>query len=217
MKQPFSSNRHIVLLKQTKILKGAVSSMSCGGNYNGGTVQGTGDCITSIVRNIVKAQHHAVEAEEDTCYTSCDRSVADLLADFEPNRRRLRYNTIPFMLYCKENCKPFIGSGFRRKHRKFHCVQSPVFRVKNFVKGSNHCVLLEILKPVYGDGEGGSSSSGGGGGSACCSIGVCESYGKFKNFKATGVCITVDLRCFCGITCLDPITPIRAQLPAEDC
>lgn len=192
--------------------------MSCGGNYqHGGSqgVQGTGDCITSIVRNIVKAQHHAVEAEEDTCYTSCDRSVDDLLADFEPNRRRLRYNTIPFMLYCKDNCKPFLGTGFKRKHRKFKCVESPIFRVKNFVKGSKHCVLLEILTPVYGGESGPAPSSGGG--SACCSVGVCNSYDSFKNFKATGVCITVDLRCFCGITCLDPVTPIRARIHDSDC
>src|SRR5699024_10547360 len=196
--------------------------MSCGGNYNSGgspSVQGTGDCIRDIVKNIVTAQHRAVEAEEDTCLTSCDRSVADLLSDFEPNRRRLRHNTIPFMLYCKDACKPFVGSGFTRKRGNFSCIESPVFRVKNFAKGSNYCVLLEILKPIYEPREGGSGPSDQGKpGSSCCSKGVCQHFpNKFENFKATGICITVDLRCFCGITCLDPITPERSTVRGGDC
>lgn len=188
--------------------------MSCGGNYHTETypsVKGTGDCITTIVRNIVKAQHRAVESEEDTCYTSCDRSIDDLLASFEPNRRRLRYNTIPFMLYCRHTCKPFVGTGFTRKHHKFHCVESPVFRVKNFVKGSAHCVLLEILKPIYKD-----SGHSGDKDSDCCGKTFCSKFGKFSNFKATGICITVDLRNFTGITCLDPVTPVRAHAHEHD-
>src|SRR5699024_7111709 len=116
---------------------------------------------------------------------------------------------------CQGNCKPFVGTGFTRKHIKFHCVESPVFRVKNFVKGSKHCALLEILKPIYS--ESSPAPKGGSGGSSCCSTGICQHYGEFKNFKATGVCITVDLRCFCGITCLDPITPVRARIHDRDC
>lgn len=30
-----------------------------------------------------------------------------------------------------------------------------------------------------------------------------------RNFRTTGVCITVDLNCFCAITCLDPIRPVN--------
>src|SRR5699024_5964219 len=182
------------------------------------------DCIRDIVKNIVTAQHRAVEAEEDTCLTSCDRSVADLLSDFEPNRRRLRHNTIPFMLYCKDACKPFVGSGFTRKRGKFSCIESPVFRVKNFAKGSNFCVLLEILKPIHktrggdGDGRGGDSAGHDSSSGSCCSKGICHHFPhKFENFKATGICITVDLRCFCGITCLDPITPERSTVRGGDC
>lgn len=196
--------------------------MSCGGNFRErddsfSPSRNSRDCITDIVRNIVKAQHRAVEAEEDTCFTSCDRSVADLLTDFEPNRRRLRFNTIPFMLYCKHTCKPFIGTGVIRKYdsssdrTEFKCIESPVFRVKNFVRGSDHCVLLEILKPVFYRTPGSGDSTGS---SSCCQKNACSffKYGDVRNFKATGICITVDLNCFCGITCLDPITPIRANL-----
>jgi len=195
--------------------------MSCGGSYGGGNYgstgvspsQTTGQCVTDVVRNIVKAQHRAVEAEEDTCLTSCDRSIMDLLDDFEPNRRRLRFNTIPFMLYCSETCKPFVGTGFIRRGGKFTCLESPVFRVKNFVRGSNHCALLEILTPVHGehDGDAGEGDFCEGEDSGCCASCVCKPYkqGRVENFRATGICITVDLRCFCGITCLDPINPLR--------
>lgn len=34
---------------------------------------------------------------------------------------------------------------------------------------------------------------------------------RIKNFRASGVCITVDLNCFCAITCLDPIRPLPAS------
>src|SRR5690625_5085399 len=151
--------------------------MSCGGSYGGGNYgstgvspsQTTGQCVTDVVRNIVKAQHRAVEAEEDTCLTSCERSIADLLTEFEPNRRRLRFNTIPFMLYCKDTCKPLIGSGLVRKRGKFVCVESPVFRVKNFVSGSNSCALLEILTPVYSRDNESGGGEGAEGNCSCCS------------------------------------------------
>lgn len=195
--------------------------MSCG-NFSPSGVQ-SGHCVADVVRRIVKAQHQAVEAEEDTCLTSCERSIEDLLTEFEPNRRRLRHNTIPFILYCKENCKPFIGSGvIRRSNRSpFKCIESPIFRVKNFVKGSDSCVLLEILKPVHtqpGQAPSSDGKSVGSGGSGCSepSCSGCGSVCGFfhghhiDQFQATGICITVDLNCFCGITCLDPITPLRA-------
>lgn len=197
--------------------------MSCGGSFREESYSCGRDsehCVTRIVKKIVKAQHRAVEAEEDTCFTSCDRSIADLLNDFEPNRRRLRFNTIPFILYCEGDCKPFIGSGIVRKHdsatgrSKFVCIESPVFRVKNFVEGNDHCAILEILKPVY------YSDANGDGAKSRCHKRVCDFFcpEDVRNFKATGICITVDLRCFCGITCLDPITPIRASLDErEEC
>lgn len=184
-----------------------------------------GHCVADVVKKIVKAQREAVRAGEDTCLTSCERSIEDLLNEFEPNRRRLRHNTIPFILYCKKSCKPFIGSGIIRSNsrRSFTCIESPVFRVKNFVRGSDHCAVLELLKPVrtnYGPGP--ASESGDSDGLDANKLLFSESeYGgcqvcdffrgkKINNFQATGICITVDLNCFCGITCLDPITPLQA-------
>lgn len=206
--------------------------MSCG-NFNDGHVSGrSGECISDVVRKIIKAQHRAVRAEEDTCLTSCDQSIDDLLSDFERNRRRLRHNTIPFILFCKESCKPFVGSGVIQDRRGrsdrhfFKCIESPIFRAKNFVNGDENCVRLELLKPVrdhHHVPRDASDVESKGGGShhhkhSCGCHSVCDFFDRHvEDFQATGVCITVDLRCFCAITCLDPITPLRARRRDEEC
>lgn len=178
------------------------------------------ECVRDVVRRIIRAQRRAVEEEEDTCFTSCDRSIDELISPFEENRERLRHNTIPFILFCRGNCKPFIGSGVRRRrHREsdrhfFECVESPIFRAKKFVNDGN-CVLLELLKPVEdrrhprheehrGEHEHHERHE---------RKTVCDFFPDhdIRNFRATGICITVDLNCFCGISCLEPITPLRAR------
>lgn len=181
---------------------------SCNNNSVGSTKPSKqGDCIVNIVKDIVKAQHRAVEAEEDSCFTGCDRSIADLLSPAEDNRDRFRHNTIPFILTCKGNCKPFVGSGVHRVRRGnrdfFDCVESPIVRAKSFVRGSDTCVRLELLVPV-GEGEHHDHHSNHGS--------VCDFIPKnTRNFRATGICITVDLNCFCGISCLSPITPLPVR------
>lgn len=183
-------------------------------------------CVKDVVRKIVDAQRKAMNEDSHSCATSCERSIDDLLS---PDRhfRPTRYSTIPFMLVCKDGCKNFVGSGFTsrrgdrdgRRHGHFRCVESPVFKVKGFKRGSDSCVNLELLEPVYwrgprsGEyddysedvaeahhyGEHGGHSSGS----------FCSAFGnrRIENFRYTGVCITVDLDCFCGISCLDPINP----------
>lgn len=181
------------------------------------------DCIRDIVKRIVNAQLEAAEEGTRGCVTSCEQSIEDLLSPCR-EKRPSRYTTIPIMLFCKENCKPFVGSGFvirnrdgsRRSH--FECLESPVFKVKSFVRGSNNCVRLELLLPVSGRRGGGSHKHEG---EQIEEIGhhdhhpkgsFCDQFGsrRIENFRETGLCITVDLNCFCGITCLDPITPVRA-------
>lgn len=189
--------------------------MSCNcsgsrGNFNGD------DCVKDVIRKIIRAQRRAVEAEEDTCFTSCDRSIEELLSPFEENRERLRHNTIPFILFCKGNCKPFVGAGVRREHSRrsereeFECFESPIFRAKSFVNGNEDCVRLELLVPVrhrrnHEHEEEHSHEH-------CKGQSVCDFIPeRTRNFRATGICITVNLDCFCGISCLDPITPLRAR------
>src|SRR5690625_3455167 len=104
-------------------------------------------CVKDTVRKIIKAQVRAVEKDTVTCITSCERSINDLLS---PDRdRRPRHTTIPFMLICKSSCKYFIGNGivkqFVNGDRFFECIQSPVFKARGFVNGSNNCVKLELL------------------------------------------------------------------------
>lgn len=178
------------------------------------------NCINDIVRRIVHAQREAADDGSKGCVTSCERSIEDLLSP-DRDRRPARHTTIPIMLYCRDSCKPFVGSGFVSKKRDgrrshFECIESPIFKVRGFVKGSGNCVRLELLLPVGGR-RGGEHHSHDSGpedrshhhhqqGS------FCDKFGQrpIENFRETGLCITVDLNCFCGITCLDPITPRRA-------
>ena len=195
--------------------------MGCN-SYRRGDVGGdfrSESCVTDVVRNIVRAQKKAVEAEENTCLTGCDRSINELLSPFEENRERIRHNTIPFMLFSKECGKPFTGVGVRQRHNKgsnhsfFECIESPVFRVKSFLDNSDSCVRLELLTPVSGpSGKQGPNQNPDADrhchdrhGSSLCNILPRHT----RNFRATGICITVDLHCFCGISCLDPITPLH--------
>src|SRR5690625_7870735 len=65
-------------------------------------------CVCSVVREIVDAQDE-VSNDGDCCSTGCDQSIRDLLS---PARGKDNdYNTIPFALYCKGSCGPFVGSG----------------------------------------------------------------------------------------------------------
>lgn len=179
------------------------------------------NCVKNTIKQIIDAQREAAGGPSHDCDTSCERSIDDLLS---PSRDRgpRRHTTIPFMLVCKDGCSTFFGSGFTgrggHRHGHFHCVESPVFKVQGFVKGSHNCVRLELLTPIYhkhrprGDGEEGHREPRAHHGDCGCGGGgVCGYFGHrpVENFRATGVCITVDLDCFCGISCLDPITPAK--------
>lgn len=193
-------------------VRGDVSNQgrgSCGGS--GGNVAGasSGGCVKDTVRRILDAQRDVSAGGLHDCLSSCDRSIDDLLS---PGReRRGRHTTIPFMLTCKDGCSTFYGSGFcgyggnLGQSGHFECVESPIFKVSGFVQGSDSCVKLELLVPVdFHDHDHGHDHGSGG----CCGS-VCKSLGNrhFKNLRRTGVCITVDLNCFCGISCLPATTP----------
>ncbi|MFQ3544019.1 CotY/CotZ family spore coat protein [Halobacillus rhizosphaerae] len=155
------------------------------------------NCVKDVVRAIVDAQDEV--AGRDCCSTGCDRSIAELLSPSSGNGNNA--TTIPFILYC--GCKPFFGSGVERVTNgtsRYHCVESPVFRACKFVEDSDNCVQLELLQPVHGS-------------AASCTRqcdsnrDVCDFLNNVVDFYATGICITVDLDCFCAISCLDPIRP----------
>lgn len=163
------------------------------------------DCVSDTIRKIIKAQN---EVTDDGCSTSCNYSIQQLRGIMNENSPR--YTTIPFILYCSGTCKPFIGSGIFKnpantnKHPFFGCVETPVFRAKQFVKDSNHCVNLELLVPASDDCEIKSHCMDNE--NSVCSFFANENL--VTDFLATGICLTVDLRHFMGITCLDPINPM---------
>lgn len=154
------------------------------------------NCVQDILEAILKAQRKA--KEEDSCHTSCENSINDLLG----KKRKVKKNTIPFILYC--GCEPYKGTGVAtyscpsNKSKKFKCIQSFIFRIKK-INGS--CAVLELLafkcdlkytaKP---NGECGLVDP-------CCQI-----DNKYvKDLQKTGVCINVDLSCICSVTCLPAI------------
>lgn len=159
-------------------------------------------CVCDIVQRIVYVQD---KSNKDNCDTSCYTSIQQLTH----NKPFHVHTTIPFLLYCRNSCKPFIGKGFMTKYDK-HCyeksfkeVESPFFRAKKFLRGSKCCVRLELLMPIKDKKFS----------HPCDKCSYCDDHNdkKITDFIATGVCLTVDLNQFIGITCLDPITPIPSK------
>ena len=109
------------------------------------------------------------------------------------------YNTIPLIFICKNECRYFVGSGVFKDSitNNFKCFETPVFRLVKFDEEKNTCVL-ELLQPQTLNGEISSFS---------CKSGVCKFFSSvsISKFIKTGICIKVNLNCFCGIECLQPI------------
>ncbi|WP_161493909.1 CotY/CotZ family spore coat protein [Virgibacillus necropolis] len=165
------------------------------------------ECVCDVVKRIVEVQD---EVGGNGCSSGCDRSIHQLLS--RGNQMGPANTTVPFILYCGGTCEPFIGSGVFQAPRGdngsfFGCVETPIFRAKNFVKGSDCCVRLELLVPVTEECD-----------PPECKMDTVSKVCPFfpadypiTDFQATGICITVDLKHFLAITCLDPITPIPAN------
>lgn len=152
--------------------------MSCGKKYH------TGNCVCNILKEIADAQQDIVE---NCCDVSCEKSISDLLGETEV---RSGYDTVPFILYCQDGCKPFKGYGAHPSDIG-DVVASYYFRVKKVDKDC--CALIEMLRDPGCDQMDPKSPS----------------KQKTDNLRATGICITVDLNCFCHITCLPAIRAFR--------
>lgn len=147
---------------------------ACGKDYHGG------HCVCNILRDIARAQKDIAEFE---CDTSCERSISDLLGQTDsPNH----LDTVPFILYCKDSCKPFKGYGASGKNMG-KMVASYYFRVKNVT--DDCCAVIELLRD-----------------SSCGNVNPHNPMDQqTKHLRATGICMTVDVKCFCHITCLPAI------------
>lgn len=154
------------------------------------------NCVEDVLAAILKAQRKVKNEHE--CKTSCKQSIDDLLGE---KKKKPKKNTIPFILYC--NCKPFKGTGVstyschHSKNKKFKCVETYVFKIKD-LKGS--CAVLELLTfkshSKHSDKQSNSNVS-----SPCQQI----DHKCVNDLMATGICINVDLSCFCAVTCLDAV------------
>src|SRR5699024_11965457 len=82
------------------------------------------------------------------------------------------------------NCKPFKGFGAHPRNIG-KVISSFYFRVKSV--SNNCCAVIELLKDPNDTNHNPH----------------CPTEQQTKNLRATGICITVDAKCFCHITCLD--------------
>ncbi|MCA1010252.1 CotY/CotZ family spore coat protein [Halobacillus halophilus] len=152
-----------------------------------------GNCVRDILEKILAAQEEVALADE--CDVSCERSIRDLVG---PATGGNGDTTIPFILYC-EDCKPFFASGIKKINGTFYCVETPIFKAIKFTDDKRNCIKLELLKP---DNNHASWSK------HCSKKDVCDLVNGITEFKSTGICMTFDLDCICGITCLDTTTPV---------
>ncbi|WP_279401747.1 CotY/CotZ family spore coat protein [Piscibacillus salipiscarius] len=156
-------------------------------------------CVCKTVAKIAAAQDE-VAGRGQGCETGCKQSINDLLS---PTTGPSTTNdTVPFVLYCKGDCKEFIGRSvvanpFGNNMVAYNCIETPIFRVSKVKK--NCCAELELLLPVN---EGGQTP--GSGGEDLCDF-VPPTGNSIRDFQRTGICITVDLCEFMAIACLDPV------------
>ncbi|MFS8652535.1 MAG: CotY/CotZ family spore coat protein [Caldibacillus sp.] len=141
------------------------------------------NCVCDTLLAIVEAQDQV----KSTCPNSCDAAIQELVGGTtSPN------NTIPVMLTNAGNSDLFIGSGVRRNKANpntgLEVINAIVFKVKD-VDPETCCATLELLQ----EGE---------------NRDVQELLDMIEDTEldSTDVCITVDLDCFCSVTCLPPIS-----------
>ncbi|MFD2443224.1 CotY/CotZ family spore coat protein [Bacillus sp. CGMCC 1.16607] len=174
-----------MIIKDEICLKGSEKSME--------ECQESSSCVKNTLEKILEAQKMSKKKECEACKTSCENSIDKLLHQ-ECNHSK---NTIPFILYC--NCEPFKVEGVTTcfdecSHReKFICFTTFIFRIKD-LKGE--CAVIELLKIKNHDHC--SPYSNNQPCSLCCQLN-CE---DIDDLVATGVCLKVDLSCFCAIQCL---------------
>lgn len=170
-----------------------------------------GDCVCAIVRRIAEKQQ---DITNDCCDTSCEESIKSLTAP-----SGVVADTVPLMFICEGDCDFFVGSGVFRDtvgaNTFFECIETPLFRVKEIVEGTECCAVLELLQPQTARGvQPGPTGK----------EGVCRFFPgrSIENIVRTGICITVDLNCFCGVECLSPVLapkvrPIPTPPPVPPC
>jgi len=150
--------------------------MSCGSGHH------KGNCVCKILKEIAGVQDNIAD---DCCDTGCEQSINDLLGTHDSGSG---LDTVPLLLYCSSTCEPFKGYGAypRNISRK---VSSFYFRVKKVT--DDCCAVIELLVDRSELGKSVNQT--------------CPFTQNTEHLRGTGVCITVDLSCFCHVTCLPAI------------
>lgn len=164
-------------------------------------------CICHTVKKIIDAQNRVNNV--DGCATSCEQSIKQILSPIKD--RKHKHTTIPFILFNKDST-PFIAQSIFKQddidcpdESFFQCLTTPILRAKKLSHSNPCCVVVELLRPVNKEGipvtEYGANLA-----DFFCTHKKC----RIINFQETGICLTLDLNCFCSIQCLEPITPLPA-------
>lgn len=153
------------------------------------------NCVCEVLRAVADAQDE-VDGVDTDCDVSCDRSIRELLAGAQTPTNDL--DTIPLILYCGD-CVPFEGFGTRIRPdgegTRLDCFKSFFFRVTSV--DDDCCAKVELLT-TRGD-------RGRGFDDPCEQL---QTGGSRNEFFRTGICLTIDLDCFCAVTCLDPVAAL---------
>ena len=167
--------------------------------------KGKSHCVADVLRVIADRQD---DVEDQNCNVSCMRSIQDLVSPTITNN----LNTVPFILYSKDNT-PFAGYGARLVSNGvapvLDCVSTFFFRVSE-VSEDDSCAVLELLLIDDGDVTTPPPPPVDPIETPCDQL---PDGTPLANFERTGVCITVDLDCFCGISCLPPASLPPATTP----
>ncbi|PFG06617.1 CotY/CotZ family spore coat protein [Bacillus sp. es.034] len=156
-------------------------------------------CVEDVLEAILEAQKKA--KKDHGCETSCKKSIEDLLCE----KKKHKKNTIPFILYC--GCEPFKGTGVTtyhchsKKKKNFKCIETYVFKLIDL---DHRCATLELLTFKSDHHKGDSQHHHE---SKCSLSSPCKQidHKSVDDLMGTGICITVDLSCFCAITCLPAV------------
>ncbi|MGR5986050.1 CotY/CotZ family spore coat protein [Bacillus cytotoxicus] len=137
------------------------------------------NCVCNVVRFI----HELQECATTTCSTGCE------VPFLGPNNDARVANTRPFVLFTKSGTpfEAFAPSGSITSRL------SPIFRVESV--DDDCCAVLRVLA-VFVGGEPDTSDN-----PICTFLNVPNA-----SLRATTACITVDLKCFCGIQCLRDVS-----------
>jgi hypothetical protein len=109
------------------------------------------------------------------------------------------YNTIPLMFICKNNCDWYIAKGVFNDPvtNVYKCFKTPVFRLIK-VDQERKIATLELLQPQTSKGQISPFS---------CKNEVCDFFSSvsISKFIRTSICIKININCFSGVKCLEPV------------